>query len=263
MSLQNEEEIDAEPRNMKDMKLSKYGFGLKLKSFTSMLGWTGMILSTVMGVASLIMLFYPIDFQFKCTSHHRLACGLMMGFAVFFLILAVLWFYLSFILRKNNKLNDLVKVTKILKVFCYIQGAITILLWVLIMTVIYILVDNVELIYYLPYILIIPSVMASILMIIGVARTKLRLVSIYITYSLVMVIIYVLIDIGFYVAQTVVRGSGLLILFGLLESFGFVLFSVYWNGFIVTLHTIMETNINKFRVFKNNNIDSSTIQLVE
>ena len=54
-----------------------------------------------------------------------------------------------------------------------------------------------------------------------------------------------------------------LILFGLLEAFGFVLFSVYWNGFVIALHTIMETNINKFRVFKNNNIDSSTIQLVE
>merc|ERR1711915_771983 len=109
--------------------------------------------------------------------------------------------------------------------------------------------------------MVIPSVMASIVMIVGVAKTKLRLVNGYIIYSLVMVIIYVLIDVVYYVALAVTKGSVLAILLVLLESFGFVLFSVFWNGYIINLHSIMEININKFRVFKNNN--TSTIQLIE
>jgi len=253
-----------EPRNMKDLKLSKYGLGIKLKSFTAMLGWTGMILSTMLGLASLIMLFYPIEFQLHCTSHHRLICGFVMGYAVFLLLLSALWFTLSYFLRKNNRLNDLVIVANILKIFCYLQGGLTIFSWISIMVTVLTVMDWQVWFYSLPYVLlalVIPSVMASIVMILGVAKTRLRLVNGYIIYSLVMVVIYVLMDFVYYIALAVTKGSVLAILLVLLESFGFVLFSVFWNGYIITLHSIMEININKFRVFKNNN--TSTIQLIE
>jgi len=224
--------------DMKDMKLSKYGFGFKLTSFTAMLGWIGMIASVATGIGGLSLFTMLIDLARNGGNvcyHSRypgneLVCGLMLGGGFVLVLASPVWFYLSFQLRKKVQEHDLVGVTKILKIVCYIQGAFSILFSG-------------------------PLMVFPIICIIGIALRRTKFVKIYIIYTFVMVILFKLVVVIGYTIIAVSADFGSYFLFGILEAFGFDLLFVYANGFIITLHTIMEHNDNKFTVFKNKHND--------
>jgi len=222
--------------DMKDMKLSKYGFGFKLTSFTAMLGWIGMIASVATGIGGLSLFTILIDDERAmgriCYSARDggLACGLMIGGGFFLVLASPVWFYLSFQLRKKVQEHDLVGITKILKIICYIQGAFSILFSG-------------------------PLMVFPIICIMGIVLRRTKFVKIYIIYTFVMVILFKLVVVIGYVIVAVSADFGSYFLFGILEAFGFDLLFVYANGFIITLHTIMEHNDNKFTVFKNKHND--------
>merc|ERR1712227_962310 len=56
MSLLVDNQVFESNAKMNNLKLSKFGFGFKLKKFLSIWSWTGMILSLISGVASFIII---------------------------------------------------------------------------------------------------------------------------------------------------------------------------------------------------------------
>jgi len=223
---------------MKDLKLSKYGFGFKLTSFTAMLGWIGMITSLAAGIGGFSIFTLIIDLarvgQYMCY-HFRnpveeLVCGLWIAGGLFLCLSSAVWFYLSFQLRKKVEEHDLVGVTKTLKIICYIQQAFSILLSG-------------------------PLMVFPIICIIGIAERRTKLVKIYVIYTIVMIILFNLLEmIGFIILASTLN-AGTYFLYGILECIGFNMVLIYLNGFIIILHTIMEHNDSKFTIFKNKSND--------
>ena len=82
-----------------------------------------------------------------------------------------------------------------------------------------------------------------------------KFVNIYIIYTIVMVILFNVIIICGSIASAAMTNFGSYFLFGVLEGIGYNLLFIYYNGFIIILHTIMEHNDNKFTVFKNKHTD--------
>ena len=68
MSLQIKKEEQQLKDDLKDLRLSTCGFGLKLTSFTAMLGWVGMILSSLVCFRALTLFAALIDFPSVCPS---------------------------------------------------------------------------------------------------------------------------------------------------------------------------------------------------
>ena len=240
MSLKRKKEtLDEE---LEDLKLTKYGCGLKLTGFTSMLGWAGMIIATVTTIGALAVFAFFIDEarlginicgnsggRRRFLNNGGLRCGLLIGFGSFFFISSPYWFYLSYQLRKKVQEHDLVGITRTLKKICYIQAALSIILYG-------------------------PLMVFPILLIIGIARRRTVFVKIFIIFQLVMIILINIAVIVVYTVTAVVTGYGFFFLCGVLYSIGYTLLYVYANGHIIALHSIMEHNDNKykFEVFKNN-----------
>ena len=151
MSLKRKKEtLDEE---LEELKLTKYGCGLKLTGFTSMLGWAGMIIATVTTIGALTVFAFLIDTarlgidicrkgglqesgDFSTSGLYGrfwhsggLTCGISIGFGLFFFILSPYWFYLSYQLRNKVQEHDLVGITRTLKIICYIQAAFSIILY--------------------------------------------------------------------------------------------------------------------------------------
>merc|ERR1712025_417903 len=196
----------------------------------------GIIKSVITGIAGLTLFTVLIDLARNGTNfcyrlnEYEVTCGLFVGGGIFLCLISPIWFYLSFQLRKKVQEHDLVGVTKILKIICYIQVAFSIL------------VSG-------------PLMVFPILCIIGIALRRTKFVKIYIIYTIVMIILFNLLMVIGEIYKAVSTGFGSYILFGILEAIGFNLLFVYTNGFIITLHTIMEHNDNKFTVFKNKHND--------
>merc|ERR1711963_966892 len=161
---------------------------------------------------------------------NELVCGLMIGGGFVLVLASPVWFYLSFQLRKKVQEHDLVGVTKILKIVCYIQGAFSILFSG-------------------------PLMVFPILSIIGIVQRRTKFVKIYIIYTIVMVVLFNVIIICGSIASAAMTNFGSYFLFGVLEVIGYNLLFIYYNSFIIILHTIMEHNDNKFTVFKNKHTD--------
>ena len=144
---------------LESMMLSKYGFGFKLTSFTTVLGWIGMIFSIITCVGALVLIAGIIDMSWICP-YVPLYCGLLTIFGALTLLGSPVWFYLSFQLRRQSKEKDLKMLTKTLKIVCYIQAALSIL------------VSG-------------PLLVFPVLEIIGIARKRTKLLKIYIIYTIV------------------------------------------------------------------------------
>ena len=237
---------------MKHLKLSKYGFGFKLKKFLSIWSWTGMTLSIIGGVASFIIIIVCCTYAVSAFPY-----GLFFGCGLYPLLVAVVWFCLSFFLRKKNNENDLIKVTEILKIFCYIQGTLTITSYIIVVLVggLYFLLVSIALGFNFIYIfhpLNIPVIISTIMMIIGVALRKPTLLIIHMITSMVLMAVWVLFILGFSIYLSAFANPynqifGLPVLLGLLSSIVLAISSVYWNGFIVALQSIMEVKIKQAR----------------
>jgi len=237
MSLQiKKKEVDLED-NLSGQSLTKYGFGLKLTSFTAMLGWVGMILSSMFGLGAITLFAALIDFERRghgyCSRFHYhyryndwTVCGLFAGFGTFFSLVSPVWFYLSFRLRKQVIENNLPGMTKTLKIICYIQATFSILVTG-------------------------PLMVFPILKIVGIARRKTKFINIYIIYTIIMSVLANLCLIGWHIFMAYAFDLGFIFICGVLECIILTLLCFYGSGFIITLHTIMEYNENNFTIFKN------------
>ena len=215
-----------------------------------------MILSLISGVASFITIIVCCTIL-KRYAEGKFPYGLFFGSGVFPLAVAAVWFCLSFFLRKKNNESDLIKVTGILKDFCYIQGFLTIASFITVVIVggPYFAFVTEMLTFNFIYIfhpLNITAVISTILMIIGVATRKPKLLVIHMITSMVLMSIWILFILGFTIylsafANPYDKISGLPILFGLLASMCSVISSVYWYGYVVALQSIMEVKIQQAR----------------
>ena len=220
---------------MRDLKLPKYAFGFKVKSFLSMLGWTGMILA-IFGVLS-ALLSIVISQEFDCFD--ILPCGLIFGLEAVSLAFAIIWFCLNLFLRKRNNKDDLIRVTEILKINCYAQESLPIVYSVIIL----VFFDAIKHLHNLDFILYpvtILTIIVSILMIIGVAFKNPKLLIVYIVIAMTSVILFIFFILGFSIYLSWYIISGIPFLLGLIAFFANGLFSVYWMGYVVTLMTIMK-----------------------
>ena len=168
-------------RNVDDLNtlvLSRYGFGFKLASFTTVLGWIGMLFSVTSGVGALILIAGIIDISWACP-YVSWYCGLWSIVAAVTLLASPVWFYLSFQLRRQSeKKSNLDSLTRTLKIICYIQAALSIL------------VSG-------------PLLVFPILSIIGIARRRTQLIKIYIIYNIaifLLVPLYILADRAYFLS---------------------------------------------------------------
>ena len=233
MSLQAENAYLELRVELKFLKLLDFGF--KLKSFISMLSWTGMILSIFGGLSSLIPIIYPLD-RWNCS---KLPCGLPIGWGAFCLALAIIWFCLSFFLRKKNNQKDVTKVVKILKIICCFQGFLAILYSVLLVLAIILIGIGQELDYIL-YPTTGVSFILAVLMIIGVVMRKPKLLTFHIILTVAFVVLFIISIIGLNIYKGLQASTGLPVIYGLLASMVVALFSFYWLGFVMALQTIMK-----------------------
>jgi len=120
-----------------ELKLTRFGLGFKLTSFTSFLGWTGMFLYTLLGLVALAMLTLPTDLKDFIRGNlgtayqeniYEAIANLMRGIGAVMLFISIAFFILNFFLRKKNKEKNLRGVTIILTVICCIGAALQILL---------------------------------------------------------------------------------------------------------------------------------------
>jgi len=123
-----------------EMKLSKFGFGFELTGFVAFLSWTGMCLFSLLGVVSMLLIALPMEPYFQKLwqeAFHRtdiyslfeLVLVLMQVFGSVFLVIAVGYFIMNFLLRKKNRDNNFQGVKKMLKVICSISAVLVILLF--------------------------------------------------------------------------------------------------------------------------------------
>ncbi len=115
-----------------EMKLSKFGFGFELTGFVAFLSWTGMCLSSLLGVVSVLLGALGMEPYFLMASgadyrNYETVSVLMQGFGCAFLVIAVGYFAMNFFLRKENRDNNAKGVKKMLTVICTINTVLTIL----------------------------------------------------------------------------------------------------------------------------------------
>merc|ERR1711936_28302 len=123
-----------------EMKLSKFGFGFELTGFVAFLSWAGMCLFSLLGVVSMLLISLPMEPFFQKLwqeAFHRtdkyslfeLVLVLMQVFGSVFLVIAVGYFIMNFLLRRKNRDNNFQGVKKMLKVICSISAVLMILLF--------------------------------------------------------------------------------------------------------------------------------------
>ena len=225
---------------MIDLTLSKYAFGFKVKSFISMLSWTGIIMSIFGGLISLFPIVIVLEFDCY-TFFDKLPCGLIFGFGAISLAFEIIWFCLNLFLGKKNNEDDLVRVTEILRINCYAQGSLAIFYSVIILVLFDAIKHQLKLKKFIIYSVTIPIIIVSILMIIGVAMQNPLMLIVYIVICMTSVILLMLSILGFSIYLSFFTNSiisGIPFLSGLIAFFGIGLFSIYWMGYVVTLQTI-------------------------
>ena len=212
-------------KELKELKLPKFGFRLKLTGFVSMLAWIGMIVSVFTGFGALTIFTTLIDYvrtgREICVQGGP-KCFFSTGFGLFFALLSPYWFYLSFQLRKKVQEHDLAGLTKTLKAICYIQATFSVLLTG-------------------------PLMVFPILKIIGMYRRRTAFVKIYIIFTIVMLILTYVLFIAISITMAAMSDFGTFFMYGVLLCAGWTMVYIYVNGHIVALHSIMEHNDNKFR----------------
>ena len=94
---------------------------------------------------------------------------------------------------------------------------------------------------YILYPAISPSIILAILMILGVAMRKPKLLMAHIIMSIAYVLLFILFIVGFSIYLSVYTyNTGVPIIVGLLASLSTGIFFIYWLGFVVALQTILK-----------------------
>jgi len=254
---QEENETDGKMK-LEEMELSRFGFGFKMTDFVAFLGWTGMCLSSLMGLVAAAMTTVTIDlnngvFLYREWFHDTpwdvrdIIAGLMQGIGGFLLVIAVGFFLLNFFLRKKNKENNLKGVKKILTIICSISAVFKILVY----SIPYFLnvgIGN------LSGLIHIPSIIFCCFLFHGIRKEKSGFVKAFLVYHYVVFgILMAAATIGSVVAGAIF-GMFIIVPSGLLYVMVLTFLFVFNIGFYVALHSIY-LEIEKSQVQMKKNIE--------
>lgn len=135
---ETEKEKDLKMKHDGEIKLSEFGLGFEMNGFVAFLSWTGMCLYSILGIAGMILITLPIEELYVFDSIPLFRVGrplpwyLDLTFIVFvngiaFLVIAVAFLPMTFLLRKRNKENNVKGVKKMLTMICSIKAVLGIL----------------------------------------------------------------------------------------------------------------------------------------
>jgi len=258
MTEKDQEENETETGKMKleEMKLSRFGFGFEMTGFVAFLGWTGMCLSSLLGLVAAAMITVTIDLNNGVFLYHEwfhltpwdvrdIIAGLMQGIGGFLLVIAVGFFLLSFFLRKKNKDNNLKGVKKILTVFCSISAVFMILVYSVPMFL------NVGFGNFTGLINI-PFIIFSCLLLHGIRKEKSGYVKAFLVYHYVVFGILMAAAIIGSVVAGAISGMFTIVPCGLLYVMVMTFLFVFNIGFYVVLHSIYLENEKSHLQMKKN-----------
>ena len=223
------------------MKLEKYGLGLKLKTsgFVSFLAWTGMMLG-VLGIlfsveffihpSETISPFYPVHPRQPALDLDWMSYTV----GVVGMFTSAVWLALHLALRKRNVDKDFQGIKKILKIKCYITGALEIttsLMGITVFAVLAVLTSEYPRIQLLREGILFIFLVFACCKVHGVRKDNNRLINSYILFKLIIYVVFFAMGISLLV---IFSGRGCIpFIFGMfLVSF----FYVYYLGALVVLY---------------------------
>jgi len=240
--LKEKQKYQEESRKMKlgEMKMSKFGFGFELSGFVAFLGWAGMYLYSLLGLAGLALITVPRDFPTLFRgSGIQWNVNLMNCNGIFFLVIAVGFFLMNFFLRKKNKENDFKGVKKILTVICSVcAGLMMCLYFVPLVWFMYEILNGILVPRHFSLIILFPSLIFKCLLLHGIKNERSGFVKPFLIFH------YTLF--GFFIASVAVMsiccaayyGMFTIVLCGLLYIMILTFIFVFNIGFYVALHSI-------------------------
>lgn len=231
-----------------EMKLSKFGFGFELTGFVAFLSWTGMCLYSLLGLLGVLLISLPMDQYFRNGFSRwggddhitEFTTVLMQGFGSAFLVIAVGYFVMNFLLRKRNRDGNFKGMKKMLTVICTIRAVITILVYsVPLVWLLYeMVIVQIFLTYHVFLIFIIPALLFWCLLLHGIRKGRSGFVKAFLVFHYTIF--------GLYTAGVAISsvgsavGYGIFIIFpcGLLYIMVLTFLFVFNIGFYVALHSI-------------------------
>jgi len=270
------------------MRLSTplFGFRFKVTRFTSFLSWTGMIFCVLMMIGSLALLTIPTDVQpwVSVLSYRLFREGgvlehardgpeifdrvcyaiayFMYAYGGVLLALALTFFPMYFLLRKRNLEKDQAGVMKMLKIICYTKAGIIIFFSFLgICAYTFNMTHGIGItgpiglgvIFY--YLLLI--IFAS-LKIHGIRTQNPRYVKAFIIFKYVLLTLFSTLVIGICIYGSAILSQFWIFLLGVVVIMWVSFLWIFYTGFSITIHTIMENNLKgNYKTFDNNSFEDT------
>jgi len=270
------------------MRLSTpvFGFRFKVTRFTSFLSWTGMIFCVLMMIGSLALLTIPTDVQRWVMflrdqlfteggvfEHARDGTEIfdrvcyaiayfMYAYGGVLLALALTFFPMYFLLRKRNLEKDQAGVMKMLKIICYTKAGIIIFFSFLgICAYTFNMTHGIGItgpiglgvIFY--YLLLI--IFAS-LKIHGIRTQNPRYIKAFIIFKYVLLTLFSTLVIGICIYGSAILSQFWIFLLGVVVIMWVSFLWIFYTGFSITIHTIMENNLKgNYKTFDNNSFEDT------
>jgi len=232
-----------------EIKLSKFGFCFELTGFVAFLSWTGMCLFSLLGVVSVLLIALPMEPYFQ-KAFGRDEWGLLGLFSVLmqvfgsvFLVMAVGYFIMSFILRKKNRDNNFKGVKKMLTVICSLSAVLMILLFSLdLILIMYNMMNGIFMPTQFSAIVFIPALVFCCLLLHGIRKERIGFVKAFLVFHYIFF--------GLITACIAISSVGSAVGYGIFIIFPCFLliimintfFFVFNIGFYVALHSIYLEN---------------------
>jgi len=249
-----------------EMKLSKFGLGFELTGFIAFLSWTGMCLFSLLGVVSMLLIALPMEpyFQklwqeaFHRTDKHslfELVLVLMQVFGSVFLVIAVGYFVMNFLLRKKNRDNNFQGVKKMLKVICSISAVLMILLFsVDLILIMYKMMNGIFIPAHFSAVVVIPALVFWCLLLHGIRKERSGFVKAFLVFQYIIYGLYLACISISSVGSAIGYGTFIIFPCGLLLIMILTFIFVFNIGFYVALHSIYLEN-EKTQQQKKKNIE--------
>jgi len=263
------------------MRLSTplFGFRFKVTRFTSFLSWTGMIFCVLMMIGSLALLTIPTDVQRwvmflrdqlftegGVLEHARDGTEIfdrvcyaiayfMYAYGGVLLALALTFFPMYFLLRKRNLEKDQAGVMKMLKIICYTKAGIIIFFSFLgICAYTFNMTHGIGITGPIGLVLI---TFAS-LKIHGIRTQNPRYVKAFIIFKYVLLTLFSTLVIGICIYGSAILSQFWIFLLGVVVIMWVSFLWIFYTGFSITIHTIMENNLKgNYKTFDNNSFEDT------
>jgi len=113
--------------------MTRYISGISIIRFASFLAWTGLVISLIFIIGSLDIILTPLAlgihhrYSAGCSSYTETLCGSLYGAGIGGLIMNIGMFVYSFKLWKAINSDNMMGVRNLIKIGCYIMGALELL----------------------------------------------------------------------------------------------------------------------------------------